>query len=477
MAKRSKWQQFADNFDAMNSTMNKGFSAYEINKLKKQDFFEDEMDDDGNVIGQKQLEGDALRMKQSSGIADIYDKYGMTDQASKMRVDSATLKGLQDTNSFNDLTVEDRAKKLRLENSKAETDQRLAGLQADAAEVTANDRKEVARITADAGKQEFGSQKEENAWLIDAFKNSGLSPKERTNSLKSIREFGAEAIAVEADRITQGATAAMREGLPGLTNYYNSQIADGQNLQIDEGEDGSMVAFLQSGTGENIKRTEIARGEGEDAGMQLQNSLFGMISDPSDVMGAAVKNLAYRQSRANLDKTQTDTKQGKKNIELTDSRIGEIAANVDLKEAQVQQIASSIKVDDARTLQIVAETTKAGVAIDKIQAEIKNINGQTANLGLKGQLDQAQVANLAAKTAQIKFNMDPDRPLTRSEADKEWASYMAKLMAMGYEDPAMISQMQPVFYQSLGFQTGTQRGLSGDQPANNSGFTIKLKED
>ena len=73
--------------------------------------------------------------------------------------------------------------------------------------------------------------------------------------------------------------------------------------------------------------------------------------------------------------------------------------------------------------------------------------------------------------------MDPDRPLTRSEADKEWASYMAKLMAMGYEDPAMISQMQPVFYQSLGFQTGTQRGLSGDQPANNSGFTIKLKED
>jgi len=478
MGKRSKWQQFADNFDAMNSTMNDAFSGYEISKLKKEDFFEDELDDKGNVIGQKKLEGDALRMRQSQGIADIYEKYGMTDQASKTRTDSATLQGLQDTNRYNAETMDARIEGVGLQNRRDEAALRLAGLQADNEEAAVKDRQEIERITKEAAGMEFDSQKDEDAWFINAFKDSTLSPNARTANLKSIREFGSEAIALEADRITQGAKGALRQGLPGLQNFYNTQIADGTNLEIEKADDGSVVAYLQSGSGDNIRRDELARTTGEDASLQMTNSLYNMINNPSDVMGAAVNNLAYRQSRANLNKTNTDIKQGESNVNLTDAKIGEIAANVDLKVAQVEQIASNIKVNDARTLQIVAETTKAGVAIDKIKAEIENINGQTANLGLKGQLDQAQVANLAAKTAQIKFNMDPDRPLTRAEADKEWASYMAKLTALGYEDPAIITSMQPVFYQSLGFQVGANRaGLGANSGSDNSGFTIRPKAD
>jgi hypothetical protein len=54
---------------------------------------------------------------------------------------------------------------------------------------------------------------------------------------------------------------------------------------------------------------------------------------------------------------------------------------------------------------------------------------------------------LAAQTAQIKFNMDPDRRLTMSEIDKEWAKFTAK-MAINFSDEE-IRGMQDMFYDSL----------------------------
>ncbi len=42
MARPSRWMQFTKNFNAMSQTFDDAFKNYEINKIKKQDYFEDE---------------------------------------------------------------------------------------------------------------------------------------------------------------------------------------------------------------------------------------------------------------------------------------------------------------------------------------------------------------------------------------------------------------------------------------------------
>jgi len=146
--------------------------------------------------------------------------------------------------------------------------------------------------------------------------------------------------------------------------------------------------------------------------------LFARVQDPSTVMGAALDNLAYRKSRQEFAL-------GGQQAQLNQQEIREGTINLDT----------------------LAEEN--GLKVDVLQAELAGIKERTKQAGISGQLNQSQMLYLAAQTAQINNNMDPDRRLSMSEIDKEWAKFTAKMVGAGLEDPAEIKGMQKMFYDSL----------------------------
>ena len=150
--------------------------------------------------------------------------------------------------------------------------------------------------------------------------------------------------------------------------------------------------------------------------------LFARVQDPSTVMGAAMDNLAYRKSKQEFAL-------GGQQAQLNQQEIREGTIN----------------------LETLAEEN--GLKVDVIEAQIADLKEQTKQRGISGQLNEKQMGYLAAQTAQIKFNMDPDRRLTQSEIDKEWAKFTAKMVGTGFDEEE-IKGMQDMFYDSLTDDTG-----------------------
>jgi hypothetical protein len=390
MARPSRWMQFTENFNAMNSTMNDAFKKYETGKASKsEDYFEDKPDAEGNQI---RLTGNKLQKAKNDAMAGIYEKYGDTDGAAKMRTDSATLEGLAaQTRASNAATTASELQSANLTRDNGYNDT-------------------IKAVLADVGKQEFGSQKEEDAYLLKALGGADLPPAMRNTALASVREFGGQALAMESDRLVAGAKESMRGGLGQFTDWYNNEVADGATVEYDT-TDGVTTIYAVTGEGEDQKRVEIGRGEGEGGELQAANMLFARVQDPSTVMGAAMDNLAYRKT--------------KQDATLKDQEIKEGTINLDT----------------------LAEEN--GLKVDVLQAQLADLKERTKQAGISGQLNQSQMLYLAAQTAQINNNMDPDRRLSMSEIDKEWAKFTAKMVGAGLEDPAEIKGMQKMFYDSL----------------------------
>ena len=401
MARPSRWMQFTQNFNAMNSTMNDAFKKYETGKASKsEDYFEDEPDKDGNQI---RLTGNKLKKAKNEAMASIYEKYGDTDGAMKMRTDSATLEGLAaQTRASNAATTASELQSADLQRTQGYNN-------------TINE------VLADVGKQEFGSQKEEDAYLLRALGAADLPPAMRNTALASVREFGGQALAMESDRLVAGAQKAMRGGLGSFTDWYNKEVADGASVEYDT-TDGVTTIYAITGEGEDQRRVEIGRGEGEGGEIQAANMLFARVQDPSTVMGAAMDNLAYRKSKQEFAL-------GGQQAQLNQQEIREGTIN----------------------LETLAEEN--GLKVDVIEAQIADLKEQTKQRGISGQLNEKQMGYLAAQTAQIKFNMDPDRRLTQSEIDKEWAKFTAKMVGTGFDEEE-IKGMQDMFYDSLTDDTG-----------------------
>ena len=106
MARPSRWMQFTQNFNAMNSTMNDAFKKYETGKASKsEDYFSDELDEEGNKV---RLTGNDLKFAKNNAIADIYDKYGDQEGAMKLRTGNEELQGLMRNNRIGKATEADQ---------------------------------------------------------------------------------------------------------------------------------------------------------------------------------------------------------------------------------------------------------------------------------------------------------------------------------------------------------------------------------
>ena len=416
MARKSRWQQFTDNFNAMSSTFDEAFKTYEINKIKKRDYFEDE---DETI----KLEGDALRSAQFADIADVYEKYGDVEGAMKLRTSDATLQGLMSDNRVKLGTEEDRIyteglgarRALDARTNASNSTTRLNNLQIQGAELQAQQTAQLNEIISNVAGGEYASEADENAAFVSALRESGLPPTVINPALNAFREFGSTAIAMESDRILAGATKALRSGNPDdFVKYYNKEIADGFELDITPGKNGTFIATAKRG--DEVQTIAEAASQEE-----LLNLFATRLKDPLTVLGGAVDNLAYRQSKANLGKTGAETEALESDVRVDEANINRIASQINVDTAQVAKLTKDLELTDARIAEVVANTTFVyGVKTDQLEAEIANINSQISSRGISDGLNREKKTLIAAQAAETKAKtarLDPSRQ--RSEAERE----------------------------------------------------------
>lgn len=92
MARKSRWQQFSDSFNAVYGTFNKAFEDIETSKLMKQEF----KDDAGNALA-----GDDLDRARYRALADIKTKYGDAAGGLALRSNAAALESTTFANDLN----------------------------------------------------------------------------------------------------------------------------------------------------------------------------------------------------------------------------------------------------------------------------------------------------------------------------------------------------------------------------------------
>ena len=300
MARPSRWMQFANNFNAMNSTLNQAFQKYEIGKINKQEF----EDDDGNA-----LEGDALARARTDAMAGVYEKYGDAEKAMSLRSKGAELEGLMRSNRIGAATEDSQiyvqgegaVKKLNsgiaannAATAASEASTRLSNLQADSAQQTIDYNNTLNSVLTNVGNMEFESEADENAYLVRALKEANLPPETRQAALKSVMEFGSTAIALESQQIVAGAEKAIRKG--NFVDWYNQEVADGFQLAV-ETVDGVTTAYA---VGDDGERRVVTRGEGEDGALMV-HTLFKQVQEPG------MSKCRYRQpSQAEQGDTRTD---------------------------------------------------------------------------------------------------------------------------------------------------------------------------
>jgi hypothetical protein len=475
MARPSRWMQFTQNFNAMNSTMNDAFKKYETGKASKsEDYFSDELDDEGNKV---KLSGNDLKFAKNNAIADIYDKYGDQEGAMKLRTGNEELQGLMRDNRIGKATEASRiqvegqgavdAQQAGIGASKAATSaseaaSALSGYQLENLQQQRNRDETLTSIFTGLGEQEFESDADETAYVLNKLQDSGLPPNMINQGVEAFKTFGSNKIAMESDRLTRAAGEAMQGGVSAFEKFYNTEISDGGTLDIVQ-EDGNTVAYVMTGEGENQTREVLYTGKGETGQMEVLNSLYQSVKSPGEILESAVQNLSYAQGQADLKQTGSQIKKIDSEVDVNEAQIDKIESGIKVDDATIGRIASQNKVDtaqisqiqsttgltDARALQVAAETVLIeGLKTDLLTGQIADLKEQTKARGVSSQLDEEQIVHLAAKTAQINFNMDPERPMTRVEVDREWADFTAKMALQGFK-PEKIAAMENYFYTSI----------------------------
>lgn len=99
MARKSRWQQFTDSFNAVYDTFTDAAKRIEVAKVNRQDF----KDDSGNP-----LEGLALDRARTKALGDIYTKYGDPEGAIRMRSSAEGLGAMSRENDVGEATKADQ---------------------------------------------------------------------------------------------------------------------------------------------------------------------------------------------------------------------------------------------------------------------------------------------------------------------------------------------------------------------------------
>jgi hypothetical protein len=271
MARPSRWQQFANNFNSMKGTLDTAFKQYDINKVTKQDFFGED--------GTTKLEGDALARARTDALAGVYEKWGDAEGALNLRSKGAELEGLMRQNRIGAATEDDQIY-IQGAGARANLDSGIASNRASAAAAGARARLSdleaegiiaqrnfdtaLRGIMTEAGGMEFDSPDAENQWVTSRIREADIPVEMKTTALTALNEFGSANLALESAAITRAANDALGGGLNTFKDWYNQEIADGYQIEISEpGEDGAITAYAVTTDAEgNPQRSVIGTGSG-----------------------------------------------------------------------------------------------------------------------------------------------------------------------------------------------------------------------
>jgi hypothetical protein len=410
MARPSRWMQFTQNFNAMNSTMNDAFKKYETGKASKsEDYFADEADDEGNKV---KLTGNDLKFAKNNAIADIYDKYGDQEGAMKLRTGNEELQGLMRSNRIGKATETDQiyiqgkggrekldagigASNAAANASNVAAD--LSGYQLENLERQRTRDDTLTSIFAGMGEQKFENDADETDYILNKLQDSGLPPNMINQGVEAFKTFGSNKIAMESARLTRAAGEAMRGGVSSFEKFYNTEISDGGTLDIVQ-EDGNTVAYVMTGEGENQTREVLYTGKGETGQMEVLNSLYQSVKSPGEILESAVQNLSYAQGQANLGKTDAETALlgSRKLSEMSQQEIdkmqaGYIGAKTEEIRAQIEEMGGiglgkqqEIAMEGLAAMQRSAEFQALGRDPDGLAVQQILVDQYKQNMGLTG---------------------------------------------------------------------------------------------
>jgi hypothetical protein len=246
----------------------------------------------------------------------------------------------------------------------------------------------------------------------------------RNEALGAIRTFGSEALALETDTLTRQAAQAVTQGLPGFQTFYNENIADGFRLDTVQTDDGGVAAYaVRTDADGNEVRNQVYAAQGEDANIQVLNYLYQQVRDPSNILGAAVDNLAYRTSQAGLAQTRANTDNV---VSQTNYRDG----------AQTDQTVA----DTANTRSQTA--FREGPETDMYNANIDNVRSQITARGISSNLDNKRIELIAEQITTSQINRDPSRPLSRTEIEAEVADLVTKMSQLNMSEEEITESVR-----------------------------------
>jgi hypothetical protein len=423
--------QFANNFNAMKSTLDGAFKQYDINKASKADYFGDD--------GVTPLEGDALMQAKNNALAGVYEKWGDAEGALNLRTKGAELEGLMRTNRIGAATEDDqiyiqgagaRAKldsgiaASRASAAASGASARFNNLRADAEQSRIAQQNELTRVINDIGQQEFATKQEENEYAVNALRTADLPPALRQQGMEAFMKFGSDTVALEAATLARQAGEAVTQGLPGFQNFYNENIADGFKLDTVQADDGSVAAYaVRTDADGNEVRNQIYAAQGDDANIQVLNYLYQQVRDPSNILGAAVDNLAYRTSQAGLAQTQANT--------------GNLVSQTNYRDgAQTDQT-------NADTANTRSQTSfREGPERDMYEANIDNVRSQITARGISSNLDNKRIELIAEQITTSQIDRDPSRPLSRTEVESEVADLVTKMSQLNMSEEEITESVR-----------------------------------
>ena len=450
MARKSPWQEFAENFDAVYGTFQKVGKNIETSRITGDEFTEEGGLGFDESTG-KALEGDALERARYKALGDIYTKYGEADKGLAIR---QQLMNLEETRRANDIAAATLQEQIRqtgilksnimasqanVNNAKASDLSASAGLK----NFDLNqkvDTKSALKVVTDQFDAWVASQgvgfdpnsKEANTMLQNFVMKSNLPIESRLEYTEKIAAVGSQRILRAVSdmqgelkgALFNGYTAPDGKkygpGIDGLIGLYDT--IDGKDTTLKISDDGTKLIKI------NVKdKSEEILIEANDRKM-LQVMIENQLGDPGNTIGLMDNWLSLKKKEAEIAdiekgtevKTFTMEIEGKKfdvskksaefNDKLTAQNTTLAKIRGEVLQGELSNSSQRIALDESR-LAWQKEKTKKDQEIAKINADASALNASTnADLAAsqklltiaKQGLTNAQVSQVEANTAKVK---------------------------------------------------------------------------
>ena len=361
MARKSGWQNFADNFNAVYGTFNKVGQNIESKRIMDDEKFTAE---GAKGYG---LSGSALEKARYKALGDIYTKYGNADKGLAIRQQLSNLEATERANELEAATLQEQIRQRGLlqsalmqsqayqntasgnaSNANANRTNQMTALEVQAlanknraleqanefteqtqpariAETVATSREQVALLEAAQNQRETESgflrqisnpeywkdlgiseptPDQRQAALIEMYENSNIPIDRQLAVTSALQKHGIDKLQNTALQTAEQAKAALRKGVDNLITWYDGvDDGDATSLELRETENG-FALFQKSGTGDDAQESVLF--EGRDKA-EIEARLMGQIEDPGSGIEIANAILDRQQKEANLEKTSAET--------------------------------------------------------------------------------------------------------------------------------------------------------------------------